>query len=106
MTQPPRHPGEGRDPDLTSGQAPTEFDDATLAIIGLMVRAAKDLPEEFWMITAMQCLAEVTAHNRDVLLASDISILVGVGAVLIREGKAETMAGFQAMMALQKAGGK
>lgn len=79
------------------------FDDATLHAIGQMVKASRTLPDDFFMVEAMQELASLVARRGGDLADEDCAVLIGVGALLIREGRAEMMAGLQARMALMKA---
>jgi len=80
-----------------------DFSTGTLRNISFMARAAKSLPEDYFMIPAMQEIAELVDRNADNLCSEDKAILLGVGALLIREGRAETIAGIEAAIAIGKA---
>jgi len=81
------------------------FDDTTQKIIGQMISASRSLPEDFFLVPAMQELAGVVARNGTVLSSEDLSLLIGVGAVIIRESRAEMTAQIQAAMAIANARG-
>lgn len=80
-----------------------EFDHGTLYAIKQMVAASKTLPDDFFMTEAMQELAAFISRNDALLGDEECAILIGIGALLVREGRAEMMAGLQARMALMKA---
>lgn len=79
------------------------LDDATQKVIGQMIRASRTLPEDFFLVPAMQELAWFVA--RSALSDEDRSLLIGVGAVIIRESTAELSAQIQAAMAIANAKG-
>jgi len=62
------------------------LDDATQKVIGQMIRASRTLPEDFFLVPAMQELAGFV--GRSTLSDEDRSLLIGVGAVIIRESTA------------------
>ncbi len=79
------------------------LDEGTQRVIGQMIRASRTLPEDFFLVPAMQELAGFLARNESVLSNEDCSLLIGVGAVIIRESMGELTAQIQAAMALAKA---
>jgi hypothetical protein len=80
------------------------LDDATQRVIGQMIRASRTLPEDFFLVPAMQELAGFV--GRSTLSDEDRSLLIGVGAVIIRESRAELSAQIQAAMAIANAKGE
>ncbi len=82
------------------------LDEGTQRVIGKMIAASRTLPEDFFLVPAMQELAGVVARNEAALSTEDLALLVGVGAVIIRESRAELTAQIQAAMAIANARGK
>jgi hypothetical protein len=80
-----------------------DFCPATIRNIARMQGMAKALPEDFMFVGAMQNLAQFIALYEDVLDDDQMAVLLGCGALLIREGEKEMRAEIQAMMALAKA---
>jgi len=85
-----------------SGRA--EYDDtnpAHLAIISQITRAAKSMPDDFFVVPAVQQLAATMAQIESRLSIDEMSDLLAIGAVLANAGKAETTAGIQAALAIR-----
>jgi hypothetical protein len=72
-------------------------------MIGKMIAASRTLTDEFYLVPAMQELAAFIARNEALLLDDDLATLIGIGAVLIRESRAELSAQIQATMAIANA---
>lgn len=79
------------------------LDEATQRVIGKMIRTSRTLPEDFFLVPAMQELAGFLARNEGVLSNEDCALLIGVGAVIIRESRAEMTAQIQAAIAIANA---
>ena len=80
-----------------------DFSPGALRNINFMVSMSKEVPEDFFMIPAMQEIATLVDRNEDTLLDADKAVLLGIGALLIREGRKEMVAGLQAAFALRRA---
>jgi hypothetical protein len=80
------------DEDLSAG---------ALRNIGLMQRMARTLPEDFFMVAAVQDLAQLAHELKPFFKGDQEATLLGIGALMIREGRAEALAGIQAALALQ-----
>lgn len=75
-----------------------------LAAISQMQHAERLLPDEpMWSVGAAQNLADVLTRL-DGLSEEDRGVLIGIGAMLVREGKKEMKAQFQALIALKRIG--
>jgi hypothetical protein len=78
-----------------------ELTPATLQTISLMQKMATQLPDDFFMVAAVQELAGIVTRNA--FSDDDYATLLGIGALMIREGKAEAVAGIHAALALHQA---
>lgn len=75
-----------------------------LKAISQMQHAERLLPEEpMWSVGAVQNLADVITRLEG-LSEEDLGMLIGIGAMLVREGKKEMKAQFQALVALKRIG--
>lgn len=83
-----------------------DFTPAELAAISAMSRASRTLPDDFLSVPAVQELACLFARIEPLLPDSDKATIIACGAMLMHYGKAETIAGIHAAMALKKAQGK
>jgi len=70
-----------------------------------MQRAAKTLPEDFLSVPAVQELACLFVKIEPLLTDEQKATILACGAMLVHYGKAETVAGIHAAIALKKAGG-
>jgi hypothetical protein len=77
-----------------------DFTDEESRIIGLMMKAEKSLPDDFWHVAAVQELACVLARYQAIMTDEHCATLVGVGAMLCRHGNEEMKAEIQAKMLL------
>ena len=80
-----------------------DFEPAELHAIGLMQRARKTLPEDFWLVAGLQELACLYAKIEPLLTDEQRATLIGCGALMARESEKEMMAGIQAKMAIGRA---
>jgi hypothetical protein len=80
-----------------------DFEPAELHAISAMTRASKTLPEDFLSVPAVQELACLYAKLEPLLTDEQRATIIACGAMLVHYGKAETIAGIHAAMALQKA---
>lgn len=80
-----------------------DFSEEEIRIIGLMAKAEKALPDDFWHVAALQELACVLARYSAIMTEEHCAAVIGCGAMLMRHGKREMMAEIQARMALAKA---
>ncbi len=80
-----------------------DFAPAELHAIGLMQRAAKTLPDDFWLVAAMQELACLYAKIEPLLTDEQRGIIIGCGAIMARESLNEMKADIQARMAIARA---
>lgn len=82
-----------------------DFEPAELNAISAMTRASKTLPEDFLSVPAVQELARLYVKLEPLLTDEQKATVIACGAMLVHYGKAETIAGIQAAMAIQKARG-
>ena len=80
-----------------------DFAPAELHAISLFQRAAKTLPDDFWLVAAMQELACLYARIEPLLTDAQKQVVIGCGAIMSREAKREMSAEVQAIMALSRA---
>jgi glutaredoxin-related protein len=80
-----------------------EFCPATIRNIAHMQRMSKSLPDDFMFVGAMQNLAQFIADVDAFLTDDQKAVLLGCGALLIREGEKELKAEIQAGLAIAKA---
>ena len=80
-----------------------DFEPAELHAIGLMQRARKTLPDDFWLVAGLQELACLYARIEPLLTESQRATLIGCGALMARESEKEMMADIQARMAIGRA---
>jgi hypothetical protein len=80
-----------------------DFTDAELHAISAMTSASRTLPEDFLSVPAVQELACLFVKIEPLLTDQQKATVIACGAMLVHYGKAETMAGIQAAMALMKA---
>ena len=73
---------------------------------GEMMRAQRVLPDDFWALGTVQALAELCCEVEPRLTDEEMATLIGVGAVLIRLGREETIAGIKAGIAIFNAKGE
>lgn len=90
------------------GAETKEFSVVELYFIGQIMKAEKSLPDDMWAVGAVQELACLLAKIEPLLLDKHMATLIGIGAFVARQGKAEMSAEIQAAMALNRArvGGK
>ena len=77
-----------------------------LRMISIMTKTSKTLPDDYYMVGAVQLLADLLCDLEPILSHEQLAVLLGIGALMVREGKAEAIAGITAALALQRAGGK
>lgn len=65
-----------------------------------MQRMERDMPDEPWIVPTAQNVAQLIVELDGVASREQIAVLYGVGAVLVREGKREMTALFDAWQAL------
>lgn len=82
----------------------SDFSDAELAAISAMSKASRTLPDDFLSVPAVQELACLFAKIEPLLTDEQKSVVIACGAMLMHYGKAETIAGIHAAMALNRAG--
>lgn len=82
-----------------------EFSDVELHMISQIIKAERSLPDDMWAVAAVQELACLLAIIEPLLLDKHMATLIGIGAFVARQGKAETSAEIQAIMALNRARG-
>lgn len=80
-----------------------EFSAPELHMISQIMRAEKTLPDDFWAVAAVQELACLLAKLEPLLSNAQMATLLGVGAFVARQGKAEMSAEIQMRMALARA---
>ena len=80
-----------------------DFEPAELHAIGLMQRARKTLPDDFWLVAGLQELACLYARIEPLLTESQRQTLIGCGALMARESEKEMLADIQARMAIGRA---
>ncbi len=80
-----------------------EFNRAELHAISLMQKARKTLPEDFWLVPAMQELACLYARIEPLLTDAQKSTMIGCGAIMAREAEKEMRAGIHAAIAISNA---
>ena len=80
-----------------------DFEPAELHAIGLMQRARKALPDDFWLVAGLQELACLYARIEPLLTESQRQTLIGCGALMARESEKEMLADIQARMAIGRA---
>lgn len=80
-----------------------DFNPAELAAISAMSRASRKLPDDFLSVGAVQELACLYAKIEPLLTDMQKATVIGCGAMLMHYGKAETIAGIHAAMALHRA---
>ena len=80
-----------------------DFEPAELHAIGLMQRARKTLPDDFWLVAGLQELACLYARIEPLLTESQRATLIGCGALMARESEKEMLADIQARMAIGRA---
>jgi hypothetical protein len=83
-----------------------ELSDGALRNIGLMQRMSRTLPEDFFMVAAVQELAQLAHDLKPFLKGDQEATLLGIGALMIREGRDEAIAGIQAALAIQSLRGR
>jgi hypothetical protein len=72
-------------------------------IISQIIRAVKTLPDDFWGVASVQELAGFIARNEARLSEEDCAILIGLGAILSVQAKAEMTAEIEMRMAIGRA---
>ena len=82
----------------------TDFAPAELHMISQIMKAEKTLPDDFWAVAAVQELACLLAKLEPLLPDKDMSVLIGIGAFIARQGKSEMNAEIQMKMALARVG--
>lgn len=80
-----------------------DFTDRESQIIGMMLKAGREMPDEFWCVPAVQSLAVHLAKFEALMTEEEAATIVGIGAMLSRQGNAEMKAEIQAIMALGRA---
>lgn len=80
-----------------------DFEPAELAAISAMTRASRTLPDDFLSVPAVQELACLYVRIEPLLTDEQKATVIACGAMLVHYGKAETIAGIHAAMALQRA---
>lgn len=80
-----------------------DFTPAELHAISQMTRAAKTLPDDFLSVPAVQELACLFVKIEPLLTEEQKATVIACGAMLVHYGKAETIAGIHAALALQRA---
>lgn len=80
-----------------------DFTPAELHAISAMTRAGNTLPDDFLSVPAVQELACLFVRIEPLLTEDQKAVIIGCGAMLVHYGKAETIAGIHAAMALQRA---
>ena len=83
--------------------APPDFTPAELHMIGQIMKAERTLPDDFWSVAAVQELACLLAKLEPLLTDEQTATLIGIGAFVARQGKAEMTAQIQAAFALRRA---
>ncbi len=80
-----------------------DFTEAELRAISLFQRASKTLPDDFWLVAAMQELACLYAKIEPLLTEAQKATIIGCGALMARESLREMKAGIEAHMAIARA---
>lgn len=80
-----------------------DFTSAELHWISAMQRASRALQDDFLSVPAVQELACLMAKIEPLLSETQKVTVLTCGAMLVHYGKAETIAGIQAAMAIQSA---
>lgn len=80
-----------------------DFNDAELHAISLMQKARKTLPDDFWLVAAMQELACLYAKIEPLLTDPQKATIIGCGAIMCREAEREMKADIQARIAIARA---
>ena len=75
-----------------------EFDPVELHMIAQIMKAERSLPDDMWAVAAGQELACLLAKLEPLLPDSAMATLIGIGAFVARQGKAEMTAGVHAAM--------
>lgn len=82
-----------------------DFTDAEQHMIGQIMKAERSLPDDFWCVAAVQELACLLVKIEPLLPDETMATLVGIGAFIARQGKAEMMAEIEAKIAIGRAMG-
>ncbi len=80
-----------------------DFSDRESSIIGQMLKAERTLPDDFWHVPALQELACILARYEAIMTDEHCATVIGVGALLARDGKTEMKADIQARIAIANA---
>lgn len=75
-------------------------DERWLTYLSAMQHAEKTLPDDFFCVPAVQCLAEFLAETEDRISHDQRALLLGIGALLVRQGRDEMRAWVQTQIAL------
>jgi predicted amino acid dehydrogenase len=81
-----------------------DFTDAESRVIGMMMKASKTLPDDFWAVAAVQVLACLFVKIEPLLTDEQASELIGLGGYIAAVGKDEMKAEIGMRVALAKAG--
>lgn len=80
-----------------------DFTDLEQHMISQIMRAERTLPDDFWAVAAVQELACLLAKLEPMLADKHMATLIGIGAFVARQGKAEMSAEIGAIMAIARA---
>lgn len=84
----------------------TEFTEVECHMISQIMKAERTLPDDFWCVAAVQELACLLVKIEPLLPDEMMATLVGIGAFIARQGKAEMMAEVEMKMAIARARGR
>lgn len=82
-----------------------DFSPVELNMISQIMKAERNLPDEFWAVAAVQELACLLVKLEPLLSDKQMATLLGVGAFVARVGKLEMSAEIQMKMAIARARG-
>jgi hypothetical protein len=80
-----------------------DFEPAELHAIGLMQRARKTLPDDFWLVAGFQELACLYARIEPLLTDAQKQTLIGCGALMAKESEKEMKSDILARIAIARA---
>lgn len=81
-----------------------DFSQAEERAIGMMMRASKTLPDDFWAVAAVQTLACLFVKIEPLLTDEQAAELIGIGGYIAASGKEEMKAEIAMRMGLARIG--
>lgn len=78
-----------------------DIDQPWQKVVGKFIHVEKTMPDEYWTLAATQEFAKVVAVLEGRATTEEMAVLIGAGAMLVRLGRDETMAGIRAALAIR-----